>query len=1549
MADPVTTNILSHPLFENSKIHVGRAEKDAELNLWTYPMTLGGREINTTIDTPPDKITEALSNSKSNAYSLLGNALYGIYDDPGKLSPDIVEVAGKTLSPSIQKAVLVNFLGAPVEISNAVAHAAIDTPINLGVWASRGFEGPFPWGDRYASSDAPMLGAKRWKKEWEAVSKTAGFAREKISDFRERADKWLGEQGLNIDALVVGDTSFADILMVPEFAMRFAEFNLEPNEQNKMLKYISLIGQVAGGAPAEGRAIAAFAMELAKTARNPTIKAVTDTITEIWAKDPARAARLEASIGTLVGTGMVAGVEGLEEVYPNAPQWMKSSVQAGAGLIFPLLATGAVRAAWGTAAQVPIIRWGTRAAEGAIESLLPSGAPKTAARAIQTMGEDWRSRSDVLDALGHLKFAIAEGRHLDKLTRNMYTFPQFARHEARILSEQLKISQRNMSPEEISAAQQKIEDLHRLGIYQEGQLKTLFESAETGAEVYSKYADRMLVRRDDLFEALDAAVFKMDLGGISSQGADPTLIAQDWAAGEGVGGYRYAENRRRAVMEGRTGAVTDETIIGTSEAFRNVEGRFGSLVDEVMKQADEQVAVRRENMPADMDSLQRELFSEDIRRIYDGAYMKIDAYEDVIWNSLKGFDVRKTEEVIGPKDTRLGPELLIEGVPIGEHFANKIAALGAGERALQSKWTFRLSGRRELEKASLEAADPVKAGKALNRITELDNSVTRAQENADRAAEDLATERKALENAQFPPNHPRWLGDKGIGDPARPWDSKESRPLERSLAVVEGRRDRAEDALAKAQDRLTRARADFELISGANVTFEGRPVDLNTEIKNIGELGVRHEGGVPLGRSPKEVRQVISNLKREASFERGLGPTANAARLRAIGQTIDDLQKALVDPENFPWLNQEHMSTAIRLTSLKKDTLEKGPVGELRGYTRDGRPRVLPEKTAEHLAKELVPPGGDVGARVSAQQAGIRQLQTALQPLTVGEGTPWRIVESPDGKLTPEFDPDFALLEYSKAPPPPFELISAGEGRRSSGYRVSADASPTQENIDIVRNILWDKFRMIAGGEGTGKPFNMGAAEKWMQNNEAALGWLKRSTNQETGFEDLVTAEKSAAIINDLTNTNLDDTITALRENGYFREDTITEKDFRDLMTEAAARDRDIAVAATILDNPTALTLGDDFLKKYLGAGKDAEGLLESTLKVLDSGQVEGGTNPALRGFKDAVAESLLRNNLTTRGGGTPAAEDAARLADSLKVPDVKLWDDVKLSEMLDNPLRVHLLKRLYGEAAPEFLRKVIVSAQEQIVISRAAQKGVTVQDTTSTEWAGNIGRFVGGLTAKAMHQMISALVLTGVGRRAAIKAVSNFRGRAVDRLIVDFLMNPELAMAAIEKYPRVSPAANKRMRDRILHWAKETFINKNAQFMKQFPGLPGNIYELMDPKNYGFIDETGDIGDQSSVQPAGPPARRMAASNTPLRTPVRASLLSQASGTGQGPAPTGRQAAEQLAQTAATTPQRMAEMGIPLFANHGGFITGGAGSGVGRMEESGIMSVPRKPRQLVG
>jgi hypothetical protein len=137
-------------------------------------------------------------------------------------------------------------------------------------------------------------------------------------------------------------------------------------------------------------------------------------------------------------------------------------------------------------------------------------------------------------------------------------------------------------------------------------------------------------------------------------------------------------------------------------------------------------------------------------------------------------------------------------------------------------------------------------------------------------------------------------------------------------------------------------------------------------------------------------------------------------------------------------------------------------------------------------------------------------------------------------------------------------------------------------------------------------------------------------------------------------------------------------------------------------------------------------------------------------------------------------------------------------------------------------------------------------------------------------------------------------------------------------------------------------------------PRRPGASLSIIE-RGEEELDEPGGMGDRSSVQPAGPPPRRMGA-DMKLTPPVPSSSLSQASGTGQAPAPTGQQPAAPPRTTG--TPKR-GPQGQQLFGpndpvfgpgfRHGGYVTGGAGSGVGRMEESGIMSVPRKPRQLVG
>ena len=105
------------------------------------------------------------------------------------------------------------------------------------------------------------------------------------------------------------------------------------------------------------------------------------------------------------------------------------------------------------------------------------------------------------------------------------------------------------------------------------------------------------------------------------------------------------------------------------------------------------------------------------------------------------------------------------------------------------------------------------------------------------------------------------------------------------------------------------------------------------------------------------------------------------------------------------------------------------------------------------------------------------------------------------------------------------------------------------------------------------------------------------------------------------------------------------------------------------------------------------------------------------------------------------------------------------------SPQISRLLSSLYGEDAATAFRRIAEGAQDQFAISKAAQQGVELQDKTSSDWAGNLGRVAGGLTAKATGQVVSGLILAGVGRRTALKISDALRGVAIEKNIVDLFI----------------------------------------------------------------------------------------------------------------------------------------------------------------------------------
>jgi hypothetical protein len=732
--------------------------------------------------------------------------------------------------------------------------------------------------------------------------------------------------------------------------------------------------------------------------------------------------------------------------------------------------------------------------------------------------------------------------------------------------------------------------------------------------------------------------------------------------------------------------------------------------------------------------------------------------------------------------------------------------------------------------------------------------------------------------------------------------------------VVEKSREafaKAQGAFVKAQGALDEARGSLDITMGKGVEFEGSPVKLADEVADSSELGVRMVDEVPVGRKAQEVQNIISLLKREMEYEQGRSPR-NARKVAAIGGMIDDLQRAITDPENFD-IDIPMWDSARMMTALKKDAFEKGAIGRLRGFTTKGEPKVELEETLD----KLLPSGT---AFAATQQVALRELQAALTPITTGRNTPFRIRVGEDGTPKPELDRNFNLEKYAAEPPPPFEMIRHTEGEgRSMGFQVREGTPATESNIRLIRETLWDRFKDF----GTGDKFDTGAASKWLDDNKAAINWLRKHTGKDTGFEDLTNAERVVQSINRATADNLDATVNEMRSAGAFNK-TFTEEGFKALVRDTAKRESNLISAAQFLDAPDPLTLGPTFLNSYLAPGttKPTE-LLNNTLRVLEKGALPDGTNPALEGFKQAVAEAILQKGLTDGSGATRAAGHAKRLTGHLETT-VKLWDPEELSKLAQDQRFTQLMGELYGKDAPELFRKIAEGARLQSLISEAATPGVQRQDRVSDEWAGNLGRIVGGFTSKFIP--VPALVMTGAGRRYGVSTLAEVRGTAIDRLIVDLLMDPELMAAAIKKYPIVSPESNIKFWDKVKLRAHHNFVEKNAERIRRLGQAPGVLYEIGEPTKYEELDEAAP-GPQASARPTQPPSRRVA--SAPVGSPIGASILGQTNVV--GPPPQG-QASTPQGQINPQTMAGLRDLGMPLFANKGG-----------------IVSLPCKPRQLVG
>lgn len=1397
----------------------------------TYDVQVdNGQIFKLDIDIAPDKILEVLRNQTHPAHTALLHNLrqyqVGVEAPKGVIT--------ETLLPSLQVGAGPHFLGALTELSNMALRAGVDLPINAAKWLSGGAKGPFP-GERYITHERPIGGGDWFRERFREVSGAARTGREFLEEH-------VPELTVDLPGLAPRQMGVGDV-------MRLLEFDMDPDESDKAREYISLIGQIAGSAALEGAGLIKLVEILAKSGGNPTTQRVHQVLNEFQSQFPKLSVTMETSTGALAGGGTIASMELLNKYWPDAPPAIQSLLAAGGALTIP---TGVVGGVSFLNRVVPVASIPGRILSGALETIHPEGIQRATSRAIQTKGDDWRNRNNILGVIDHLKLAYDAGRSKDVDFQIAYTMPQFARNEANILRVQLNAAREGMPTDQIATAEKFIEDLNIYADVQESILLDIYKDPKLANEVYVRYSERMLGRTKKLFDSIESAVFKTDVGGDPSEGIAASVIAQDWDQGVGAGFYRFRENRVRARREGRAGAVSHETVAPTKQAFESITTIFDDVVDEALLDAQEQVALIRKNIPPEASAEVVSNYNETIRRVLEESYLHIDALEDVMWNSVKNFEKPKTKLVQDRDGNEIGPEILIDGVPIGEYFANRVAdvAKEAGASEHQSKYLWQLAGGTELRKAAeTEPTDSARLAKAQSNIRAREELIEVREGKLQRARDSLNDIKRQLSNAERRVDNPK--NRKAVETLRKKLDAalqKENTILD-DIAGLEIRRDEAERAI--------------DITFGGNPTFQGDKVNLVDEILDSGMLGVRTVGEELVGRSPKDVFNVISLLKQEARVEGGKQAGRDPAKLKAIGSIVDDLKRALSDPENFE-LDQAHIDTANVLTAIKKDSFEKGPVGQIRGYKPTGESRV----ELEGIEVALLPLG--TAARTldpAKQQIALREIQTALTKVETGEGTAFKIND--EGK--PELDPTFDLTAFSDAPPPPFISVKPGT-RRSYGFDVAEGTLPSAENIEIVRGILWKRFRSF----GDGETFNSVGAEKFINDNAPAIEWLRKATKEDTGFEDLRKAQTVVEGLERINSSNIDSVINGLRRRGVFNE-VFTEEALRGTLNDAKDRSANLIAASAFLE-VAPQEVGGAFLQRYFSRDttKDASKTLADTLQILESGRLEDGTNPALDGFKLGITEAIFKRSLT----GADESPDVKRLADSLKRQDVTILDANKMLGLLKDPRTEILLYEVFGEHAPALMKKFSQGiADQQTLISSAAQPGVALARAASTEMAGNLGRVI-GLYALAKPGIINALVAAGIGRRAAVGLATNLRGQGIQRLVAEALMDPDFAMMLMEKYPTLTDAQKGKWYKRVTKVVAEELLDKNVQRLREkVEDTPGAVYEIGDPdpiveeeaeKQSLRIPEDASIGPPTMASRMPPPRPRVSGSSLDRVDPLQ-------------------------------------------------------------------------------
>ena len=986
--------------------------------------------------------------------------------------------------------------------------------------------------------------------------------------------------------------------------------------------------------------------------------------------------------------------------------------------------------------------------------------------------------------------------------------------------------------------------------------------------------------------------------------------------------------------------------------------KMNELLDAARIRAEERVKFWRVNLESylaergvktldDLPEVERRYVGDIIRDTYDDVAREYRAFEASAYDEIVGLQDKVTENIRfpeGSKDPATG--LDISGQTVEEWASSRLENLSQTERFNPKEVPVQLaqlSGTRSviaaMNRRRKEAEAAGKAQTAEARIPDLekdrddliaqriekeaeldaqmdadrilsednmrtlgtyvDNAIANLDDAGARAVVDFSS--RSEDWAKMSAGTARGLAPKGLGSVF----VEIARQKKRILELGDGTRGSKEATRLRKEvldlsEKAVGRQKEIDQITGA---FLGDDVVLEPS----GRLTSRDSNGTLLkqGISANDVRETIADVEAAARAERiANGKTARYRSLRQLRETLEQL----LSPEVFSTLDPVLLTFARDVSRVKRH------VDESQGKVLDKTRGSEPEVPFEELSEVVLPERAKIGDEYTSA-SDLRKLReaTAETPdfvtITRGEdGAPTAVIDEAALDGTRLFDNTGS----------PFELVTVGQANTPFDIRLRPDAPVTVASLNMAEAILLERLalRFPDGVDSKG-------LEAFRAQNKTALDFLEE--NGSTAIPDLVKDADVLATQIDTINSLLRDktraSLNELVEQGALDLKGLDVEDYLDHIGQRRQRIGEETAFAEALNADPGRAVEGLFKRVLDPANKEPLKEIHKFLSLVK------GSKQAEKGLQASIVGQLW-NSATTR---TEALFRATgdRMASA--------FDPAKFRELMQNPRIINLLNEAFPDN-PEFLRgledmaAVAFETSNFTRGSKALEAAVDPKNAVSLEGWALLGRIAALETSKALN-FVNTLWAAGAGGRLGATLGKRITGIKIKDILINGALDPKLGADLALKTSETGGGLGHLLKV-ILKGSLDS-VNLPRAVVRR-PGAAVPVFKRAEEES----QEPVPPGPQSSLEPVR--ARPSRAATEVRRPPVSASILSQPGISPVGQRPTGQASQQTLAN--------LSQLGIPLFAKHGGLITGGAGSGVGRKEQSeGIMSIQCKPRQLVG